>query len=203
MDAFLAKAKFRSKHWKREVKAGAEKVARAERERDEAKEEAQVAWLAAIATGDSKARAEDDLTRVQEALSIAEEARRKAEAETSRPEVERTSLLLELRAAKDEVSSLHSQASKDKEAVEEDYQKTMELIFAYGYECCVFKYNICGDQPEVPDGMHDSSNPLPSEFFTNPKCPPASATTEVMAVEAEQSVATKESGKDAFAGNQS
>ena len=42
------------------------------------------------------------------------------EAEISRREVEWTSLLLELGAAKDEASSLHSQAGKDKEAMEED-----------------------------------------------------------------------------------
>ena len=49
-------------------------------------------------------------------------SRRKVKIETSRLEVERTSLLLELGAAKDEVSSLHSQAGKDKEVMEEDYQ---------------------------------------------------------------------------------
>ena len=76
-----------------------------------------------------------------------EEAKRKAEAKTSHLEVERTSLLLEVGEAKDEVSSLHSQAGKDKEAMEEDCQKALELIFSYGYGCCVFKHNICGDQP--------------------------------------------------------
>ena len=64
---------------------------------------------------------------------VAEEAKRKAEAETFRLEVERKSLLLELGAAKDEVSFLHSQVGKDKEAMEEDYQKALKLIFAYGY----------------------------------------------------------------------
>ena len=54
-------------------------------------------------------------------------------------------LLLEPEASKDEVSSLYSHAGKDKEAMEEDYQKALELIFAYGYECCAFKHNICGD----------------------------------------------------------
>ena len=75
----------------------------------------------------------------------AEEARRKAEAETPRLEVEQMSLLLELMVDKDKVSSLHSQVSKDKEAMEEDYQKALEVIFAYGYECCAFKHNICRD----------------------------------------------------------
>ena len=96
----------------------------------------------------------------------------KAKAEASCLEFERTSLLLELGVAKDEVFSLYSQAGKDKEAIEEDYQKVLELIFTYGYGCCVFKHNICGDQPKVLDGMPDSSDPLPLEFFANPGCPP-------------------------------
>ena len=52
--------------------------------------------------------------------------------------------------AKDEVSSLQSEAGKDKEAMEEEYQKALEVIFSYGYGCCVFKHNIYGDHPEVP-----------------------------------------------------
>ena len=80
--------------------------------------------------------------------------------------------MLELGATMDEVSSLHSQAGKDKEAMEENYQKALKLIFSYGYGCCVFKHNICGDQPEVPDGMPDSPDPLPQNFFANPRCPP-------------------------------
>ena len=95
--------------------------------------------------GDKKARVEGNLAKVQEALAAVEEARRSEKAETSRQDVERTSLLLELEAAKDEVSSLHSQAGKDKEAIEEDYQKTLEVIFSYGNGCCAFKHNICGD----------------------------------------------------------
>ena len=45
------------------------------------------------------------------------------------------------------------------------------MIFAYGYKCCAFKHNICGDHSEVLDGMLDSFVPLPPKFFTNPKCP--------------------------------
>ena len=44
----------------------------------------------------------------------------------ARLEVERISLLLEIKGAKDEVSSLHSQAGKDKEAMEEDYYKALK-----------------------------------------------------------------------------
>ena len=117
-----------------------------------------MARLAASAAGDARVRAED-LARVQEALAAAEEGRRKAEVETTHLEVEWTSLLLELRATKDKVSSLHSQVGGDKEAMEKEYQKALEVIFSYGYGCCVFKHNICGDHPEVPKGMSDSADP--------------------------------------------
>ena len=112
------------------------------------------------------------------------------------------SLLLKLGAAKDEVSSLHSQVGKDKEAMEEDYQKAMELIFAYGYRC-VFKHNICGDQPEVSDGMPDSFDPLPLELFANPRCSLAPTATEVTATEVDQSKAIKKPEKIASPRNQS
>ena len=69
------------------------------------------------------------------------------------------------------MSSLQSQASKDKEAMEVEYHKDLEVIFAYGYGCCVFKHNIRGDHPDVPDSMSDSADPLPLEFFVNPGCP--------------------------------
>ena len=116
---------------------------------------------------------EDKLDRVQDALVVAEEARRKAKAEAAHLEVEQTSLLLEIGVAKDEVSFLHSQAGKDKEVIEEDYMKALELIFSYGYGCCMLKHNICGDQPKVPDGMPNSFDSLLLEFFMNPKFPSA------------------------------
>ena len=143
-----------------------------EKERDEAKQELQVARLTAVVAGDAKARAEDNLTRARDALAVVEEDGRGLEAEVARLEVERTSLLLELEASKDEVSSLHFEAGKDKEAVQEDYQKALEQIFTYGYRCCAFKHGICGDQPGISDRMPDSTNPLHSEFFTNLGCPP-------------------------------
>ena len=73
LNASLAKAKSRSRHW--EAKVGVEKTARVENERDEAKEEAQVTQLDAVVEGDAKARVEDDLARVQEAMAVVEEAR--------------------------------------------------------------------------------------------------------------------------------
>ena len=140
-----------------------------EKERDEAKQEAKVAHLVANMASNARARAEEDLDRVQEALADAKEGRHKAKAEAARLEVKWTSLLLEL--TKDEVSSLHSQAGGDKEAMDEEYQKALEVIFAYGYGCCVFKHNICGDHLKLPEGMSDSADPLPLEFFVNPDYP--------------------------------
>ena len=78
MDASLAKAKSRSKQWEQEAKAGKEKVTRMEKERDEAKQEAKVALLAASTAGDTRARVKEDLARVQEALVAAEEGKCKA-----------------------------------------------------------------------------------------------------------------------------
>ena len=80
-----------------------------------------MASLAASATSNARARAKEDLARVQEALAVAKESRCKAKVGTAFLEVERTSLLLELEATKDEVSSFHSQADRDKEAMDEEY----------------------------------------------------------------------------------
>ena len=87
LDASLAKAKFKFKHWEREAKASAGNIARAKAKMVEANQESKI---------------------------------------------ERTSLLLELGVTKDEVPSLHSQASMDKEAMKEEYQKALEVIFSYG-----------------------------------------------------------------------
>ena len=52
------------------------------------------------------------------------------------------------------------------------------VIFTYDNGCCAFKHNIYGDQPEVSDGMPDSTNPLPMEFFVNLRCPLVLVVTE-------------------------
>ena len=57
---------------------------------------------------------ESELARVQNALVVSEEARRKAEDETSRLAIERVSLLLELETCKDEVSAIRAEALKEK-----------------------------------------------------------------------------------------
>ena len=151
--------------------------------------------------GDAKAWVEDELAKVQDALVVAEEARCKAEAKAAPLEVEQTSLLLEIRAAKDEVSFLQSQEGKDKAALEEDYHKALELIFANGYGCCMFKHNICGDQPEVLDDMSDSFDPLPPEFFVNPRYPPAQVVTEATTTEVHQKEAAEKLERSAPVGD--
>ena len=85
-----------------------------------------------------------------------------------------------------------TRAGKDKEAMEEEYQKALEVIFAYGYGCCVFKHNIYGDRPKVLEGMLDSANPLPLEFFVNPGSPPIQGDVEVTATEVPLNEAAKE-----------
>ena len=106
-----------------------------------------MAQLVVTIAGEAKARVEDDLARALDALATTKEDRHMSEAEIACLVVKRTSLLLKLEASKDKVSSLHSQVGKDKEAMEEDYQKALELIFAYGWGRCAFKHIICGDQP--------------------------------------------------------
>ena len=91
------------------------------------------------------------------------------EAKLARVEAKRATPLLEFEASKGEVSSLHARANKGREDMVKDYQGSLELIFAYGYGCCLFKNNICVDRLEIPDGMPDSSNSIPLEFFVNPR----------------------------------
>ena len=51
--------------------------------------------------------------------------------------------------------------------------------------------------------MPYSSDPLPPEFFANPRYPPTPVATEVMTVEVNQSEVSKELEKSGSAGNQS
>ena len=46
----------------------------------------------------------------------------------------------------------------------------------------MFKHDIYGDQQEVLDGMHDSSNFLPPKFFESPSSSPIPASSEDAAV---------------------
>ena len=128
--------------------------------------------------GNARAKVESKLARVQNALAVVEEARRKAEDEASCLANERVSLLLELKTCKDEMSVIQKKALKEKKALEEAYKKGLDVIFNYGYGYCAFAHNICGSQPEVRDGMSDMSKTLSLEFFINHQCPLGAVPTE-------------------------
>ena len=69
----MAKAESKLKRLKQKAKAGVEKIERAEKERDEAKQEAKVAHLSAVVADEAKAKAkaEDDLTKARDAFAAA------------------------------------------------------------------------------------------------------------------------------------
>ena len=108
-------------------------------------------------------------------MAVCAEAGQKTEEEASCLADERASLLLELGGAKDELFDFRAEVAKEKKAMEEDFNASCDVIFNYGYGCCAFAHNICGSKPRIPTGMPDTSKPLPSEFFVNPRCPPSAA----------------------------
>ena len=116
----------------------------------------------------SKEKVDSELIRVQNALAVAEEARRNAKNMSSRLVDERVSLVLELGTCKDEVFAIRAEALKEKEAMEEAYEEGFDVIFNYGCCYCAFAYNIYRSQPEVPDGISNASNSLSPEFFFSP-----------------------------------
>ena len=183
----LAEAESRSWRWEKEAKEGVEKVARAKAERDASRHKASMAPMDVNAAGSARAKVEFELARVQNALAVSTEARRKADNKVSCLAVEQVSLLLELRISKDEVSALQAQALKEKKALEEAYEEGFDVIFNYGYGCCAFVHNICGSLLVVPGGMPDTSKPLSSEFFINPRCPPGVVPTEVLTIDVRSS----------------
>ena len=65
----------------------------------------------------------------------------------------------------------------------------------------MFKHNICGDQPEVPESMLDSSDLVPIELFENPRCPSTLVATQITVAEVDQSEETKEPEKSASIGD--
>ena len=80
------------------------------------------------------------------------------------------------------MSAIQAEALKEKKALEEVYEEAFNMIFKYGYGCCAFAHNICGSQPEVPDRMSDTSEPLSPEFFINPRCPPGDVPAEAASI---------------------
>ena len=158
-------------------------------ERNVARHEVAMAQLEINAAGSTRAQMESELAQVQRALAASKDARRKieselsvarqdlatsrdacrtAEEEASRLKNERVSLLVELKASKDELFAFHAEVAKEKKALEAKYDAGFEAIFNYGYGCYAFAHNIYGSKPKIPDGMLGTSEPLTLEFFVNP-----------------------------------
>ena len=97
----------------------------------------------------------------------------KAEEENSCLTGKRLFLILELGTIKDDFAALREKAVADREAMEAEFDASGDTLFNYGYGCYVFTHNICGNKPQILDGMLDPLVPLTPELFANPHCPPS------------------------------
>ena len=185
-----------------EAKEFIERAARAEAERDAALHEAAIAKLSAEGALSTRAQVETELARVQRALGLVEEARRKAEfdreaaqevlasmgeackkakKENRQLAEEKLALIIKLGAVKDDFAVFREKAVAEKEMMEAAFDSSGDTLFNYGYGCCAFAHNICRSKPEIPDGMPNPLVLLTTDFFANPSCPPsASMATSVL-----------------------
>ena len=124
-----------------------------------------------IASEDAWRKVESKLDGVQQALSASGEAWQKVEKEANCLTDERVSLLLELGASKDELSTFRAKASKEKKALEEEFDVGFEVILNYGYGYCAFAHNICGSKPRIIARIPDTSKLLPLKFFYQSSVP--------------------------------
>ena len=169
--------------------------------------------LASKGALNTRAQIEVELARVQNALALAEEARRgaerehgatrevlaavgvackKAEEENGYLADEKLALVIELGALKDEYAAFQEKAAADRDSMEAEFDSSGDKLFNYGYGCCAFAQNICGSKPEIPDGMPNPSVPLTAELFANPHCPSntsaaASAPGSIVVIEEDRS----------------
>ena len=90
-------------------------------------------------------------------MAVSGEAWQKAKEEVSCLTDERISLLVELRASKDELSAFRAEVSREKEALQAEYDAGFEVKFNYDYGYCAFTHNICGSKLGIPAGMPDTS----------------------------------------------
>ena len=95
------------------------------------------------------------------------------------------------------MSTIRAEALKEKKALEEAYEEGFDVIFNYGYDCCAFTHNICGSQPEVQDGMSDTSKSLSLEFFINPRCPSSIVPAEAASIDVRLGEATNAPEREA------
>ena len=59
--------------------------------------------------------------------------------------------------------------------MEVEFDASSDMIFNHGYDYCAFVHDICGSKPMILAGMPDTTEPLPPEFFLNPRCPPSAS----------------------------
>ena len=191
--ASLKKAELVCRRLELEARESAERATRAEAEKDAACHEAAMAKLATEGAVNTQAQIESDLAQVQRALSLEKEARRRAkfehgaarevlattgeackkvEEENGRLTDEKLALVIELGALKDDFATFREKAAANRETMEAEFDSSSDTLFNYGYGCCTFTYNICGSNPQIPDGMPNPLVPLTAEFFANPRCPP-------------------------------
>ena len=95
------------------------------------------------------------------------------------------------------MSDIRVEALKEKKALEEAYKEGFNVIFNYGYGCCAFTHNSCGSQPEVPNGMPDTSKSLSLEFFINPRCASGVVPTEAASIDVRPGEATNAPEREA------
>ena len=114
-------------------------------------------------------KAESELDSVQQVLAAAKEACRKAKEEICRLTNERLSLIMELEPGKEELAAFQAKAATDRKTMEEEFDASSDVIFNYGYGCCAFAHDIWS-KPMIPTEIPDTSEPLPLEFFVNPRC---------------------------------
>ena len=188
--ASLKKSELACHHLELKARESSEKDARAETERDAARNEAEMAKLATKGAVNDWAQMESELARVQSAMMLVEKARRrsefehgatlealkKAEEENDHLANEKVALIIELEALKDNFSTLWDKAAADREAIEAKFDSSSNTLFNYSYGCYTFMHNICGSKPQILEGMSNPSVPLTAEFFTNPRCPPSAST---------------------------
>ena len=179
-----------------EARESAERVARAKADRDATCHEAAMSKLATEGAVNTRAQIESELARVQRALALAEEARRRAEfehgvaqealvaageackktkEESGRLADEKLALVIELGAVNDEFTAFREKTAADRETMEAEFDSSGDTLFNYGYGCYAFTYIICGSKPQIQDGMPNPSVPLTVEFFANPRCPPSAS----------------------------
>ena len=106
-------------------------------------------------------------------MATAGEACKKAEEENGHLADEKLALVIELGASKDAFSAFREKAAADREAIEAEFDSSGDTLFNYGYGCCAFTHNLCGSNPQIPDGMPNPSVPLTVEFLVNPRYPPS------------------------------